>query len=165
MVHSNLLNFTTPLRRPMVFLLSEGINGARLWAFYENSIRPVEVKPSSLSSTITMKFLMSTQPRDPQNSECHPEGEDSGCASLRLPRISSHHPLPWCAEVEGAARLQLNPWPLQTVERSNFQGNKNNHGNRDAVCDSWPLENRLISPERLFGNQMSSFRLYKNIKR
>lgn len=82
LVHSNLLNFTTPFRRPMVFfLLSEGINGARLWAFYENSIRPVEVKPSSLSSTITMKFLMSTQPRDPQNSECHPEGEDSGCAS------------------------------------------------------------------------------------
>lgn len=51
-------------------------------AFYENSIRPAEVKPSSLSSTITMKFLMSTQPKDPQNSECHPEGEDSGCASL-----------------------------------------------------------------------------------
>lgn len=84
----------------LFFLLSEGINGPRLRAFYENSIRPVDVKPSSLSSTITMKFSMSTQPRDPRISECHPEGEDSGCASLRL---SSHHALPRCAEVEGAA--------------------------------------------------------------
>ncbi len=41
---------------------------------------------------------MSTQPRDPQISECHPEAEDSGCASLRL---SSHHALPRCAEVSG----------------------------------------------------------------
>lgn len=52
--------------------------------------------------------------------------------------------------------LRLNPWPLQTVERSNFQGNKNHHGNRDAVCDSWPL-GRLISVERLFCDPMRIF--------
>ncbi|ROL47323.1 hypothetical protein DPX16_16911 [Anabarilius grahami] len=61
-------------------------------------------------------------PRDPQNSECHPEGEDSGCASLRLPRISSHHPLPWCAEAEGASQATAEPMTPADCGEEQFPG-------------------------------------------
>jgi len=138
----------TALRRPMVSLLSRASMGPGYGLFYENSIR------ASGGQALLLVFNNYHEILNVHTAEGSPKFRVSSrgrglwlCVSLRLSRISSHHPLPRCAEVEGAARLQLNPWPLQTVERSNFQGNKNNHGNRDAVCDSWPLENRLTSAE------------------
>lgn len=58
--------------------------GQAMTFFHENLIRAKKVKPSSLSSTITMKFLVSTLPRVPQISGCHPEGDGSGCVPLSL---------------------------------------------------------------------------------